>query len=100
MEIYFKLFNEERGLAGIISYTLNSGTYRENKIAGNISSNNRPFNQSVTNSIYDMDDFESASTNQINSDFPQHKDWEVDKFDEEELEDIKEEIEHFLEEEL
>lgn len=96
MEIYFKLFNEEKGLAGIISYSLNAGTYRENKIYGNISSSNRPFNQSVANSIYDMDDFEEASTNQVNSDFPDYKDWQVDEFEVGELEEAKEEINYFL----
>jgi hypothetical protein len=96
MEIFFKLFNDQRELAGIISYTLNAGTYRENVITGNISRSNRPYNQSVANSIYDMDDFEEASTNQVNSDFPYEKDWEVEEFPEEELEEVKEEVELFL----
>lgn len=97
-EIFFKIFKEEKGIAGIISYSLNAGTFRENNIHGNISKNNRAFHQSVANSIHDLDDFEEASRNQINSDFPFHKDWVVDEIEYEDVIEAKEEIDYFLKE--
>lgn len=86
-ELYFRIVKdtEDTYKEAIIGYELSASEFKEVIKIGNISENSRPFNLSYVNEIYEQDNFISVCRNQINSDFPTRRDWQIDELDTESL---------------